>query len=72
MDTSNEESRASEQRIEEALAVGGVQTFVTTCPKDYTMYSDAVKSLGREHEIEVKDLIELVAEALAPDAEDAT
>jgi len=64
MDTSNETRRTSEQRIEEALALGGVRTFVTACPKDYTMYCDAVKTLGKEGEIEVKDLIELVAEAL--------
>ncbi len=64
MDTSNEVKRTSEQRIEEALALGGVRYFVTACPKDYTMYSDAVKTLGKEADIEVKDLIELVAEAL--------
>lgn len=64
MDTSNETERASEQRIEEALALGGVRYFVTACPKDYTMYTDAVKTLGKENEIEVKDLIELVGEAL--------
>ena len=64
MDTSNEQKRTSEQRIEEALGVDGVEVFVTACPKDYTMYSDAVKSLGREQEIQVKDLIELVVEAV--------
>lgn len=65
MDTSNETRRTSEQRIEEALRIGGVEVFVTACPKDYAMYSDAVKSLGKEKEIVVKDLIELVAEAIA-------
>lgn len=65
MDTSNEEQRTSEQRIEEALALGGVRYFVTACPKDYTMYSDAVKTLGKEDQLQVKDLIELVAEAVA-------
>jgi len=64
MDTSNEQQRPSEQRIEEALDLDGVRIFVTTCPKDYTMYSDAVKTLGVEERIEVKDLIELVCEAL--------
>ena len=64
MDTSNEQNRASEQRIEEALGVGEVRYFVTACPKDYTMYADAVKTLGKEDEIEVKDLIELVGEAV--------
>lgn len=64
MDTSNETKRTSEQRIEEALDVGGVQYFITTCPKDYTMYTDAVKTSGHEGKIEVKDLIEFVAEAM--------
>ena len=58
MDTSNESKRTSEQRIEEALALGVIRYFVTTCPKDYTMYTDAVKTLGCGSEIEVKDLIE--------------
>jgi len=64
MDTSNETNRTSEQRIKEALGIGEVQYFITTCPKDYTMYTDAVKTSGNEGKIEVKDLIELVAEAM--------
>lgn len=64
MDTSNEQKRTSEQRIEEALAVGGVRYFVTACPKDYTMYSDAVKSVGAADQLQVVDLIELVTRAL--------
>jgi Fe-S oxidoreductase len=64
MDTSNETNRTSEQRIKEALGIGEVKYFITTCPKDYTMYTDAVKTSGNEGKIEVKDLIELVAEAL--------
>jgi len=63
MDTSNEKKRTSEQRIEEALSLGSIQYFVTACPKDYTMYTDAVKNLGKSDEIQVVDLIELVAEA---------
>ena len=65
MDTSNEQNRTSEQRIEEALALGDVRYFVTTCPKDYTMYTDAVKSVGAADQLQVVDLIELVIEALA-------
>ncbi|MDQ7063350.1 MAG: (Fe-S)-binding protein [candidate division KSB1 bacterium] len=64
MDTSNEKKRTSEQRIEEALSLGDIQYFITCCPKDYTMYTDAVKASGNEDRIEVKDLIEFVAEAL--------
>jgi Fe-S oxidoreductase len=69
MDTSNEKQRTSEQRIAEALALGDVRYFVTACPKDYTMYTDAVKSLGVGDRIAVRDLIELVTEALAPAAQ---
>ncbi len=75
MDTSNETQRTSEQRIEEALALGDdIRYFVTACPKDYAMYTDAVKSLGVEQRLPVKDVIELVLEALGqaePDGEPA-
>jgi Fe-S oxidoreductase len=71
MDTSNETNRASEQRIEEALELGDIRYFVTACPKDYAMYTDAVKSLGKSDAIEVVDLIELVVEALGEPAASA-
>ena len=61
MDTSNEQQRTSEQRIEEAMTLGEIQYFVTACPKDYAMYTDAAKAL--DSPIVVKDLIELVTEA---------
>ena len=54
----------SEQRIEEALALGNIDIFLVACPKDVTMYRDAVKTSGNEGRIIVKDLIELVEEAL--------
>ena len=41
-----------------------VQYFVVACPKDLTMYRDAVKTAGLEGKLVVKDLIELVEEAL--------
>jgi len=55
---------ASEQRIEEALALGNIDIFLVACPKDVTMYRDAVKTSGNEGRIVVKDIIELVEEAL--------
>ena len=67
MDTSNEQQRTSEQRIEEALRLGDdIRYFVTACPKDYAMYSDAVKTLGKEDVLQVKDIIELVSAAAVP------
>ena len=56
--------RPSEDRIREAIALDGVQYFVVACPKDVTMYRDAVKTGGHEGKIEVKDIIGLVEEAL--------
>lgn len=55
----------AEQRIAEALEIPGVRYFVVSCPKDATMYRDAVKTSGHEGRIEVKDLAELVEEAVA-------
>jgi Fe-S oxidoreductase len=58
------EERPSEARIREAANLAGVQAFVVACPKDVTMYQDAVKTTGHEDHLAVKDLIELVHEAL--------
>jgi Fe-S oxidoreductase len=56
--------RPSESRIREAAGLDGVTTFVVACPKDLTMYRDAVKTTGNEQRLAVKDLIELVHAAL--------
>jgi Fe-S oxidoreductase len=69
----NQKERPSEQRIREALGVlvdpyppkyAPPPLFVVACPKDVAMYSDAVKASGNEGKIVVKDIIELVSEAL--------
>ncbi len=67
MDESNVRERPSENRIKEAVALGGVDYFVVACPKDVTMYEDAVKTSGNEGKIRVRDIAELVEEALAQD-----
>jgi Fe-S oxidoreductase len=56
--------RASEQRIDEATSLAAVDYFVVACPKDVAMYSDAIKTSGHEGEIELRELSELVLEAL--------
>jgi Fe-S oxidoreductase len=62
--------RPAENRIKEALttmeksSIEKTQLFIVTCPKDMIMYSDAVKTTGSEGVIEVRDLIQLVAEAI--------
>ena len=38
--------------------------FVVACPKDMLMYTDAVKTSGNEGTIVVRDIIELVEEAI--------
>ena len=60
-----EAPRPSEQRIDEAVALGGVDYFVVACPKDVTMYEDAIKTSGHQGEIELRELSELVFESLA-------
>jgi Fe-S oxidoreductase len=56
--------RPAENRIQEALAVPGVQCLVVACPKDLVMFQDAVKTVGAEDRLRVADLGELVYEAL--------
>lgn len=56
--------RPSESRIKEAVELEGVSDFIVACPKDVTMYRDAVKTTGNEERLEVIDLIELVQAAL--------
>lgn len=64
MDDSKLAERPSENRISEAMALGGVDYFVVACPKDVTMYEDAVKTSGNEGKLRVRDIAELVEEAL--------
>ncbi len=60
----SERERPSESRIREAVRLDGVNNFIVACPKDITMYRDAVKTTGNEERLIVKDLIELVHAAL--------
>jgi Fe-S oxidoreductase len=50
--------------VREAAALPGVSTLVVTCPKDLVMFQDALKTAGLEGKIVVKDVVELVEEAL--------
>ena len=67
MSDTGKAERPSEQRIREALEIPGVRYFVVACPKDVTMYRDAVKTSGNEGRIVVRDLIELVEQAMTND-----
>jgi Fe-S oxidoreductase len=63
--------RPSENRIGEALRLG-VGQFVVACPKDMTMFSDAVKTVGADDRLVVRDITLLVQEAIASLAEPGT
>ena len=58
------QERPSESRVREAASLNDVTTLVTACPKDVTMFRDAVKTTGAEERLAVRDLIELVHAAL--------
>ncbi len=56
--------KPSENRLREAASLGGIDVFVTCCPKDLAMFEDARKTGGHERDFVVRDLAELVAEAV--------
>ena len=57
--------KPANNRMREAAEIPGLQVFVVSCPKDLTMFEDALKSAGQEGKFVVKELIELIREALA-------
>lgn len=57
--------RPSENRIQEATALDGVDYFIVTCPKDVTMYEDAIRSTGNAENLTLRELTELLEEAHA-------
>jgi Fe-S oxidoreductase/nitrate reductase gamma subunit len=56
--------RPAENRIREAVSIPGVQALVAPCPKDIVMFQDALKTTGNDGKIAVKDLSELIFEAM--------
>ncbi len=56
--------RPSVNRIREVAGVAGLDTLVVGCPKCMTMLEDAAKTTGNEGRFAVRDLVELVAEAM--------
>ncbi|MEW6114714.1 MAG: (Fe-S)-binding protein [Thermodesulfobacteriota bacterium] len=55
--------RFAELRINDAVATGA-KTLVTACPYCITMLEDSLKVLGKQDELSVKELSELVAERI--------
>ncbi len=64
MEEADVKERPSVMRINEAVSLNAVSAFVVACPKDIAMYKDAVKTSGYESRLEIKDLSELVLEAI--------
>jgi Fe-S oxidoreductase/nitrate reductase gamma subunit len=56
--------RPSELRIDEAIALGDLDYFVVACPKDVTMYEDAIKTSGHAGKIELREISELLLASL--------
>ena len=56
--------RPAVSRVQEAAALGSVKTLVVACPKDLVMFQDALKTTGLERALEVKEICELVDQAM--------
>jgi Fe-S oxidoreductase len=56
--------KPAQNRIKEAAAISGLEVYVVSCPKDLTMFEDALKTTGNEGKFVVKELIELIREAI--------
>jgi Fe-S oxidoreductase len=63
-DIPGETQRPADMRVKEAAALDGVTVLAVACPKDYVMFTDAVKAARLEGSLQVRDIIELVEEAL--------
>ena len=55
--------RLAQRRVAQAAATGA-QILAVACPICLTMFEDAVKTIGLEGRLEVKQIIELVEQAL--------
>jgi Fe-S oxidoreductase len=59
--------RPSENRIREAVELHDVELFVVACPKDVTMFEDAIKTSGNADRIQLRELTELIEDAVMTD-----
>jgi Fe-S oxidoreductase len=58
--------KPAQLRMREAAQIAGLQVFAVACPKDLTMFEDALKTTGNEGRFVVRELIELLEECVAP------
>ena len=56
--------KPSANRMREATVIDGLDVFVVSCPKDLTMFEDALKTSGYEGKFVVRELIELIDESM--------
>ncbi|MBZ5553649.1 MAG: (Fe-S)-binding protein [Acidobacteriia bacterium] len=58
--------RLSERRVKEAIKTGA-DVLAVACPLEVSRFEDAVKVMGYENKMVVRDVVELLAEALGGD-----
>ena len=58
------DERPSENRIREAVELHEVELFVVACPKDVTMFEDAIKTTGNSDQIRLRELTELLEDSI--------
>ncbi|HEY9209861.1 MAG TPA: heterodisulfide reductase-related iron-sulfur binding cluster [Methylotenera sp.] len=56
--------KPSANRMREAGQIEGLDVFIVSCPKDLTMFEDALKTSGYEGKFIVRELIELIDECV--------
>jgi len=56
--------RPAVSRVREAASLPNVHTLVVVCPKDLVMFQDALKTAGLESRLQVRELSELVEQAM--------
>lgn len=56
--------KPSANRMREAGQIEGLEVFIVSCPKDLTMFEDALKTSGFEGKFVVRELIELIDECV--------
>ena len=56
--------RPAESRVRAAAGLARVTAMVVACPKDLVMFRDALKTTGLEGTLEVRDIVELVEDAM--------
>jgi Fe-S oxidoreductase len=56
--------KPAQNRMREAASIEGLEVYVVSCPKDLTMFEDALKTTGYEGKFVVRELLEMLEEAL--------